>query len=342
MINEVENQTIKKSSSKKGNHTYYGHGKILITGEYFILDGAKGLAIPTRYGQNLNVSYRPSFNPKLNWKSKDSNGNVWLEADFEFWHFDLLSTEKPSKEVLFLQKLLRQARVQNRHFLRDEVDVMVETNLEFPLNWGLGSSSTLIYNIAQWAYISPFELMFKCLNGSGYDVACAGGQGPIIYQRSGTNPTWSFVQFNPPFKDKLYFIHLGKKQSTLKAIKHYKGLRPFKKEIYEKINSITDEIVNLSDFKRFEELIREHEHILSINLDLPPVKMLHFSDYWGEIKSLGAWGGDFIMATSDRSEKETLQYFNEKGLTTILNFDQLLFSPIESEDHPLNDLAVKK
>jgi hypothetical protein len=35
--------------------TFYSNGKLLITGEYLILDGAKGLALPTKMGQNLSV-----------------------------------------------------------------------------------------------------------------------------------------------------------------------------------------------------------------------------------------------------------------------------------------------
>ena len=36
--------------------TYYSNGKLLITGEYVVLDGATALAIPTKYGQSLCVS----------------------------------------------------------------------------------------------------------------------------------------------------------------------------------------------------------------------------------------------------------------------------------------------
>ena len=36
--------------------TFYGHGKLLLTGEYAVLDGAKALSIPTRFGQSLEVT----------------------------------------------------------------------------------------------------------------------------------------------------------------------------------------------------------------------------------------------------------------------------------------------
>ena len=34
---------------------FYSHGKLLITGEYLVLDGAKALAVPTVFGQDLSV-----------------------------------------------------------------------------------------------------------------------------------------------------------------------------------------------------------------------------------------------------------------------------------------------
>ena len=135
---------------KKGDQYFYGHGKILLTGEYFIIDGAKSLALPTSLGQSLSISYSPSFDPLLTWKSYDHDGKLWVDTKFEFWRFDILKPN-PTPEDIYLQKLLREARKLNSHFLRDEEDVLVEARLEFPVKWGLGSSSTLIYNIAQWA-----------------------------------------------------------------------------------------------------------------------------------------------------------------------------------------------
>ena len=36
--------------------TFYSNGKLLLTGEYVVLDGATALAIPTKYGQYLEIS----------------------------------------------------------------------------------------------------------------------------------------------------------------------------------------------------------------------------------------------------------------------------------------------
>ncbi len=63
------------------------------------------------------------------------------------------------------------------------------------------------------------------------------------------------------------------------------------------------------DLKEFENCLYEHERVVSNALDMPRVKDRLFSDYWGAVKSLGAWGGDFVMVTSDRSREETKEYF---------------------------------
>ena len=41
-------------------HSYYSHGKLLLTAEYAVLKGAKGLAIPCERGQILDVKPQPS------------------------------------------------------------------------------------------------------------------------------------------------------------------------------------------------------------------------------------------------------------------------------------------
>lgn len=304
------------------NSYFYGHGKLLLTGEYFVLDGAKAVALPTKLGQRMHVRYRPSNEPKLFWKSFDNKNKCWFETSFELWHFDFLSAE--TEEGIILQTILREARKQNIHFLREDHDVYVETVLEFPLNWGLGSSSTLIYNIAQWAYISPFALHQHAFGGSGYDIACAQSMGPIVYQLSAKRPNWETISFNPIFKDKLYFVYLSQKQNTREAIKRYRDLVSVDDRSIARITRISEEIQNCVSIEEFEDLIVEHENIISSALDLPRVKEDKFSDYFGEIKSLGAWGGDFILATSSKSIDETKKYFIDRGHETIFTFDELI------------------
>ncbi|MFZ4713550.1 MAG: GYDIA family GHMP kinase [Bacteriovoracaceae bacterium] len=308
-------------------HYFYGHGKLLLTGEYFVLDGALSLALPTTMGQSLSIKYKSSFDPKLIWKSYDVNGKCWFEATFDLWRFKT-ADDNTSPESLFLQKVLLQARKQNPHFLRDEVDVTVETRLEFPLEWGLGSSSTLIYNIAQWAYVSPFELLFKTTGGSGYDIACAQSMGPILYEKKGSSPVWSEVRFDPEFKEHLFFVYLGKKQNSEEGIRLYREkISAVQNELVVKLSSITREMMNAKTLEEFDFLLSGHEKIISQTLELPTAKEKHFADFWGQVKSLGAWGGDFVLVTSNKDHKTTKNYFLEKGFDVVIPYSQMVRDP---------------
>ncbi len=322
MMNMMEDTSINVACP---DQHFYGRGKLLLSSEYFVLDGALALALPVKVGQSLSVSYEQSYSPKLNWRSYDVNGSCWLEGNFEFWHFDSLD-ENPNPDVKVLQSVLRQARKQNPHFLRDDVDVKVETKLGFPLEWGLGSSSTLVYNISQWAYVSPFELLFKAYGGSGYDIACAQSDGPILYQMRNEGPNWATTNFDPSFKEQLFFVYLGRKQDSREGISLYRSKSPFPPELISNLSNITADMVNASSVEEFAFLIKAHEELVAKSLGLTRAKDILFSDYWGEIKSLGAWGGDFVMITSDRSKEETRKYFADKGHHVFLTYDDLILS----------------
>jgi len=306
---------------------YYGHGKLLLTGEYLILDGVKGLALPTKFGQSMGVRYTQSFSPKLTWKSFDHNGNLWFEGLFEFWQFKCLSQDV-SDEAKILSKILLEARKQNKHFLRDEQDVYVETRLGFPLDWGLGSSSTLFHNIAEWAYISPFELLFNVVDGSGYDIACAQSDGAITYEKNLSGPKWGPVKFDPTYKDNLYFVYLGKKQKSDQGISYYRSLGPTDRSAIIKINHLTDQLIKEKMLDGAMDIIAEHEDIMSHVLKLDTVKKTRFSDFKGQVKSLGAWGGDFVLAASKESEEYVRDYFTSYHMPTVINYsDMILESP---------------
>ena len=61
--------------------SYRANGKLLLTAEYTILDGAIGLGLPTQKGQILEIT--PYDDKKLHWKSFDHRMNLWYENSFE-------------------------------------------------------------------------------------------------------------------------------------------------------------------------------------------------------------------------------------------------------------------
>ncbi len=323
-IEIVENKIVKHvDNPQQLDQYFYANGKLLLSGEYFVLDGAKSLALPTKLGQSLSVRYSSSFSPTLRWKSYDCNDELWFEAMFEFWQFNCLQTSS-SKEAQLLQKMFKEIRKTNLHFLRDNVDVEVSTHLNFPLFWGLGSSSTLIYNMANWGRVNPFELFKGISQGSGYDVACAGNDGAIIYRRKSHETFCDNAKFEPTFKDNLYFLYLGRKQNSNEGINLYQKRFDKDTKTIDEISCITDNMLTCESLEEFEKLICTHEQIISKKLRLGRVKDEYFKGYWGEVKSLGAWGGDFVLVTSNRSMSETEKYFADRGFTTFIKYSDLI------------------
>ncbi len=301
---------------------YYGHGKLLLTGEYVVLDGAQALAVPTTVGQQLKVQSKKSYEPYLHWKALDHRGQVWFEATMDLWRFEALQSSdvQVAKD---LQHMLKTVRQLNPHFLRENEDVWVETKLEFPREWGLGSSSSLLYNVAQWAYVSPFELNGQCFGGSGYDIACAQSMGPITYRLKDGHPKWQSVSFDPVFKNQLYLIYSGKKQKTTQALKSYQELRhEVTPAQVDEITLLTKEMTTTGELRTFQKLMTEHEHLLSQILKTPALKH-QFSDFPGAMKSLGAWGGDFYLVASDSPQSEIREYFEQYGLPTMIAFPEM-------------------
>ena len=89
------------------------------------------------------------------------------------------------------------------------------------------------------------------------------------------------------------------------------------------ISQISEEFVQSKNLQTFENLIVEHENIISSIIKLTPVKEKLFPDYFGAIKSLGAWGGDFVLVTGN---EKTPAYFKNKGYKTILSYSEMILS----------------
>ncbi len=195
------------------------------------------------------------------------------------------------------------------------------STLEFPRDWGLGSSSTLINNIAQWAEIDAYTLLQNTFAGSGYDIACAQNNQPLTYQLMGTKPRVTPLQFNPMFTKELYFIHLNKKQNSREGIARYKKIVPNQHHFIDKISEITNAVVACGDLSKFQELLLRHEVLVSETIQLKRIQDQLFPDFTGLIKSLGAWGGDFILAMGADHIQE---YFNSRGYLTVLPYDELV------------------
>lgn len=299
---------------------FYSNGKLLITAEYLVLDGAKALALPTKFGQNLIIE--ESKNPEINWKSFDADGSIWFEDSITFSEIKNPVSAKEESVKTTLLKILHEAFLLNPNFITENKGYEISTELTFPKKWGLGTSSTLINNIAQWLEIDAFELLNNSFGGSGYDIACAQNNTPVSYQLKQGKPKVETVHFNPSFTDTIYFVYLNKKQSSKTAIANYQKNKTtdIEKKII-KIDKITQEIIHAKNSTIMAAAIARHEAIMSSILETPTVKENLFFDFIGEIKSLGAWGGDFIMVISDVNP---VTYFVSKGYKTIIPYQDMI------------------
>ncbi|MEO8935144.1 MAG: GYDIA family GHMP kinase [Xanthomarina sp.] len=300
------------------SETFYSNGKLLLTGEYVVLDGALALAIPTKFGQSLKIS--PLDERQIIWKSLDEKNQVWFESVFSLEDVNSGVKNFSDEKSLRLFEILHAAKQLNSDFLN--LGCQIETKLTFRQDWGLGSSSTLINNIANWAKVDAYKLLQITFGGSGYDLACAQNNFPITYQlNTEKQRTIKEAPFNPPFKDALYFVYLNKKQNSRDGIAQYKANTSAKAKAIKEISQITTKMVSCSNLKDFNGLLERHEQLISNIILQTPVQEKLFSDFKGSIKSLGAWGGDFVLVTSEENPKA---YFSKKGFDTMVSYSEMV------------------
>lgn len=300
---------------------FYSNGKLLLTAEYVVLDGAKALALPTKFGQNLSVEN--GYNKEIIWKSYDENGDIWFEDTLLFESIIHFVTSEKQSERNTLLAILHEGFLLNPAFLLQSDGYFVNTNLTFPRLWGLGTSSTLINNIAQWLELDAFQLLQASFGGSGYDIACAQNATPILYELNQGNPIVEKVKFSPKCKEHLFFVYLNKKQNSAAAIIAYHKKQKQILSIIPIINRITLSLLEQNDMETLQSQLELHESTLAQLLNQKTVKEALFSDFKGAIKSLGAWGGDFVLVVSKENPKV---YFEKKGYKTIIPYSEMILA----------------
>ena len=338
------------------NARLHSHGKFLLTGEYLVLKGALALALPLKLGQSLTVETFPETSRKtmretfqetsLQWNAHKPDG-PWFSVSLNPDNFEILDCDDQPKANK-LSRILKAVKQLNPKAFEGN-DIKFTTRLDFDPNWGLGSSSTLIANLAQWANVNPYELLKLTFGGSGYDIACATAEQPIYYQLVNLEsalrqaqgpqqvkvvepvetptPMVEIVDFNPPFAEHLFFVYQGQKQSSSKEIKAFlEKTNPvdLQKDI-EAVSEISRAVPKCESLDEFAMLMQCHERIIARCIGQEPVQK-RFPGFEGVLKSLGAWGGDFILAATEWPENQVREYFKKYGLKVVFGYYPFAYS----------------
>ncbi|WP_373059672.1 GYDIA family GHMP kinase [Zunongwangia sp. H14] len=300
---------------------FYSNGKLLITGEYAVLNGAKALTLPTKFGQEL-VAWEQRKGT-IKWKSLDKSENTWYSGEFELREGEIKCiSENVNSEVTKRLVQIFQAALQLNPEILKASGYEIQTKLNFDRNWGLGTSSTLINNIAKWFNIDAYQLLEKTFGGSGFDIAAAQNDFPVTYQIGENERQVLKAHFEPEFKDEIFFVYLNRKQNSRQAIAHFRNQPQENMNVLvEKISNLTLQFIGCTEISEFEMLMEIHETLISKAIRLPKISTELFPDYPRKIKSLGGWGGDFIMATGGEEEKN---YFRSKGYSTIITYEDMV------------------
>lgn len=303
---------------------YTASGKLLLFGEYLVLRGSKALAIPVKYSQTLTINHTSSEG--LLWESYEK-GELWFKAELDS-NFKLISTtdEHLVKDIQNLLWLIVDANP-----TLETKGVHLRFDLDFERRLGWGTSSTLISLLSQWSGVKGYYLLENSFGGSGYDVAVARAEGPLVYQaaksyqkidKGSLRRTTEPAEINEAVSSKLLFVYTGKKQSSASEVARFEKVRTNRGHMLA-MSEIVEKALACEKIEDFEAVMNESEVFLAELLELTPVREALFPDYEYAVKSLGAWGGDFVMATF-REETEARKYFNSKGLDVQYNFKELL------------------
>jgi len=301
---------------------FESRAKVMVSGEYLVLKGALSLALPLKYGQSLTVEMKEGKS-MIQWKSTIKD-NLWFTATILLPDFQVLKTNSTDISAT-LCTILSGAKTLQPNFLYSLKEYHVISAMDFHPAWGFGSSSALISNVADWAGCDPFELNSMIFNGSGYDIACARSSSPIIYEIRDGRPWYRKANFQPSFSKELFFVYLNRKQNSQKSINEL-DLTMITANDLQAISELTAGMEHAKNLETFRWLMDQHEEYIGRIVRKEPVKSLYFDDFNGSLKSLGAWGGDFMLVASDQSEEYIRNYFNNKNLQTIFKYSEIVLA----------------
>lgn len=295
---------------------FQANGKLMLFGEYLVLKGSKCLAVPLKYNQQAEIKASEAEAQNHKWESFEL-GESWFSAEFDRNLNAISSTDDEKAEII--QNLLKNISQEKSELFDQALEFSIRSN--FPRKYGFGSSSSLVSLLAQWSQTDPYALLQKSFGGSGYDVACAMAKTPILFEQK--TSVAEEVRLSREITDNLLFIYSGKKQSSKSEIERFDQLKIHNIAV-EEMNHIISSALNSKNITDFENCVEKSESLLEKTIQAKSIRNQLFSNYPFAVKSLGAWGGDFFMA-SFRSEGSARRYFENQGYPIQFTYEELKY-----------------
>ncbi|MCO6459971.1 MAG: hypothetical protein J5I59_01090 [Saprospiraceae bacterium] len=312
-------------SNNSDSILYSARGKLMITGEYLALKGSRCLAWPTISTHSLLLTPVSGPADNLIWNAADFDNQPWFDALFDTRNNIEIISASDMEVANKLASILNAAIVLCGKNILKSGSFQVETRIGWPMNWGMGSSSSLLVNIASWFQIDPFRLQQETIGGSGYDIACALSDQPIIFQR-GKKLLASRVHRPAILSEHGGLAYLGQKADTASSIVSFEEKIQGKdlSTRIDLINRLTYHILDAPTISHLNKAIAIHEETIGFLLGVDPIKNRLFPTFDGMVKSLGAWGGDFILFSGNKKLNEYKKETEEQYGLKIYSIKELL------------------
>ena len=91
----------------------------------------------------------------------------------------------------------------------------------------------------------------------------------------------------------------------------------------ESVSKISRAVPKCQTLDEFAMLMQCHERIIARCIGQEPVQK-RFPDFEGVLKSLGAWGGDFILVTTEWDKSQVEAYFKKKSLKVVFGYKEMV------------------
>jgi len=281
--------------------SYFAPGKIMLTGEYLVMNGFDCLAVPTKLGQWMHIwefETPDGLSDFIMYQAKDNSENVWFETKILLPNFELV--DPAQVENIQVNRLVGILKMTDTEFWQEGKSYRIETVLEFDRNSGLGSSSTLVKLFSDYLNIDPLKIQFDIFGGSGYDVAIAKFQKPLIYWLTEDDSHWKYWKLDGSLTENWHVVFYGQKMDSRASLSG----------VQEALNDIAEDDFYTAQFDKILGMSKSATDMISLESSLEMYQMLLAQALFlpttydllgikpvnkGLCKWLGAWGGDMLL-----------------------------------------------